>query len=168
MVPDRCHPLLSSPFMMKRGLLVISSVSFWLVAVSSLNAQELRIRGPHPRLFFTPERIANLQARIQTEPTTATAWSNLLANPKSIEELSLAYRMTGEKRFAERARDAVLRLRWSDSMLLKRDPPWHAGLGTARSCYESAWRSIPFTTRSRRRSAKRWQTTLWIAASCPP
>ena len=122
---------------MKRFFFVIIG-TFLAGAVSPLNGQELKPRGPHPRLFFTPDRIANLQARIQTEPTTAIAWSNLLAGAKSIEELSLAYRMTGEKRFAERVRDAVRRLRWEDAMLMRRDPPWHAGLGAARSCYEAA------------------------------
>ena len=122
---------------MKRFFFVIIG-TFLAGAVSPLNGQELKPRGPHPRLFFTPDRIANLQARIQTEPTTAIAWSNLLAGAKSIEELSLAYRMTGEKRFAERARDAVRRLRWEDAMLMRRDPPWHAGLEAARSCYEAA------------------------------
>ena len=112
--------------------------TFLACAVSPLNGQEIKHRGQHPRLFFTPEVIAKLKERIKTEPTTAQAWSDMLANAKTIEELSLAYRMTGEKRFAGKARGALGGLQWSDNMLLKRDPPWHAGLGTARSCYEAA------------------------------
>ena len=102
------------------------------------NAQEIKSRGEHPRLFFTPEVIAKLKERIKTEPTTAQAWSAMLANAKSIEEFSLAYRMTGEKRFADKARGALGGLQWSDNMLLKRDPPWHAGLAVGQSCFESA------------------------------
>jgi hypothetical protein len=112
--------------------------TFLACVVSSLNGQDLKPRGQHPRLFFTPEVIAKLKERIKTEPTTAQAWSDMLANAKTVEELSLAYRMTGEKRFADKARGALGGLQWSDNMLLKRDPPWHAGLGTARSCYEAA------------------------------
>ena len=41
----------------------------------------------------------------------------MLANAKSIEELSLAYRMTGEKRFADKARGALGGLHWSDSIV---------------------------------------------------
>jgi hypothetical protein len=89
-------------------------------------------------MFFTQEMIEKLKARIKTEPSTAMAWSNLLANAKSIEELSLAYRMTGEKRYAERARGALGSLRWDDAMLMRRDPPWHSGLGTGASCHQAA------------------------------
>jgi len=105
---------------------------------SELSAQEIKVRGQHPRLFFTAERIAQLQERIKTEPASAKAWSKILADPKSIEDLSLAYRMTGEKRFADKARAAIGRLQWSDAALLKRDPPWHAGLATAHSCFQCA------------------------------
>ena len=122
---------------MKRFTFVLLGL-FLACGGSRSNAQEIKGRGQHPRLFFTPEVIAKLKERIKTEPTTAKAWSNMLANAKSIEELSLAYRMTGEKRFADKARGALGGLQWSDAMLLRRDPPWHAGLGTARSCFESA------------------------------
>ena len=122
---------------MKRPFFVLLSVVL-ACAVSPLSGQEINARGQHPRLFFTAEVIEKLKERIKTEPTTAKAWSNILADAKSIEELSLAYRMTGEKRFAERARNAVGGLNWGDSLLMRRDPPWHTGLGTARNCYESA------------------------------
>jgi hypothetical protein len=122
---------------MKRPFFVLLSI-FLAGACSPLNAQEIKVRGQHPRLFFTPEAVAKLQERIKTEPTTAKAWTKILADPQSIQELSLAYRMTGEKRFADRLRGALGGLQWSDSMLMRRDPPWHAGLGTGHSCFESA------------------------------
>lgn len=103
-----------------------------------VGAQELQVRGQHPRLFFTAERVESLRERIKTEPDTAQAWAKILADPKSIEELSLAYRMTGERHYAEKARDAMGRLQWGDSMLMRRDPPWHSGLGTGHSCFQSA------------------------------
>lgn len=119
--------------------IVLTLIGIHLTCTSNpSSAQEFEVRGPHPRLFFTAERIANLRKRIQTEPTTAEAWAKIVADPKTIEELCLAYRMTGEKRFAEKAKSAAGRLRYGDNALMKRNPPWHAGLQTARSCYESA------------------------------
>jgi len=50
--------------------------------------------------------------------------------------------MTGDSRYAGLIRDALLkeihRPNWGESDLLSRDPVWHAGLGTARSCYSAA------------------------------
>lgn len=122
---------------MKHLLLVYLGVLPFLIC-SPARGGEFQARGPHPRLFFTPERIANLRERMKSEPATGTAVAKILADPKSIQELSLAYRMTGEKRFADRLKGAMGGLRWDDAMLMRRDPPWRAGLGTAHSCFESA------------------------------
>ena len=72
------------------------------------NAQEIKGRGQHPRLFFTPEVIAKLQERIKTEPTTAQAWSDMLANAKTIKELSLSYRMFAVSQYL------LFRLAWNN------------------------------------------------------
>jgi hypothetical protein len=54
--------------------------------------------------------------------------------------LGLAYQMTGEKRYAEKLREALLHYgglkRWAGDA--KRDPPWHSELNTARFCYDYA------------------------------
>ncbi|MBL7186262.1 MAG: heparinase II/III family protein [Phycisphaerae bacterium] len=51
--------------------------------------------------------------------------------------LGLAYRMTGEDRYAEKLRQALIHYgklsRWAGDA--KRDPPWHSELNTARFCY---------------------------------
>ena len=57
---------------MKRIFLFLIG-TFLGCAGSPLSAQEIKPRGQHPRLFFTPERIAKLKERIKTEPTTANA-----------------------------------------------------------------------------------------------
>ena len=50
--------------------------------------------------------------------------------------LGLAYRMTGEKKYAEKLREAMLHFgklnRWAGDA--NRDPPWHSELNTARFC----------------------------------
>lgn len=110
-------------------------------------------RGGHPYLFFTAEQIAGVKQRIQREPALADAWARVLTNasrtveqtrPNSaaLETLGLAYQMTGEKRFAEKAREVLLRecrkSSWTDPQMLRRRPPWHSALDTARSCYNVA------------------------------
>ncbi len=54
--------------------------------------------------------------------------------------LGLAYQMTGEKRYAEKIRHALIHFgglrRWAGDA--KRDPPWHSELNTARFCYAYA------------------------------
>ena len=51
--------------------------------------------------------------------------------------LGLAYRMTGEKLYAKKLRDALIHYgtlnRWAGDA--HRDPPWHSELNTARFCY---------------------------------
>ncbi len=55
---------------MKRLFLIPISI-FFVRAGSLLSAQEIKPRGLHPRLFFTPERIANLQERISVNHGTS-------------------------------------------------------------------------------------------------
>ena len=51
--------------------------------------------------------------------------------------LGLAYQMTGEKRYAQKLRDALIHYsklsRWAGDA--HHDPPWHSELNTARFCY---------------------------------
>ncbi len=64
--------------------------------------------------------------------------------------LSLAYQMTGEKRYAKKLKEALIHFgglrRWSGDA--KRDPPWNSELNTARFCfgyavgYDSIYRLI--------------------------
>ncbi len=124
------------------------------VLLASAAAQPLTPRADHPRLFFTAEKIAELHSRVAAEKSSADSWAAILATAnsvlehpesasRSLEQLALAYRMTGDRRYAERARDAlareIKRPNWGEPDLLKRDPVWHAGLGTARLCYSVAF-----------------------------
>jgi len=55
------------------------------------------------------------------------------------QTLGLVYQVTGEKRYAEKLRQALLYYsgynRWGGEGLARRDPPWHSELNTARFCY---------------------------------
>jgi hypothetical protein len=50
-------------------LILISTLLVW--ACPLLSAQEIQPRGLHPRLFFTPGQIANLQEHISTSQGTS-------------------------------------------------------------------------------------------------
>lgn len=133
---------------MKTYLLVLL-----LAVATGARAEPLTPRGGHPRLFFTAARIEALKARIGREPPTARAWAALharadealrkhRAGDASVGDLALAYRMTGDTRYAALVRAFLLRdiqkPNWGEPDLLRRNPPWHAGLGLARSLYTAA------------------------------
>jgi hypothetical protein len=122
-----------------------------------------------PRLFFTAERIKNLQERAAKDSVFKEASDRIveradrLLNEELVSKeyaeggsgqhgnygrpsrqiadmgaiLGLAYRMTGEKHYAEKLRDAMIHFgnlnRWAGDA--HHDPPWHSELNTARFCY---------------------------------
>jgi hypothetical protein len=121
--------------------------------------QALIRRGTHPYLFFTAEHVARLKERIHKEQPLADSWAGVLAAAnraiepagpggregparESMNQLCLAYRVTGEKKYAEKIREILLREcqrpMWNDPMMLRREPPWHSALGTAATCYSVA------------------------------
>ena len=132
-----------------------------LPPVSSGNALERR--SEHPYLLYTDVNIARLKERVAREPVIAEAWRRILAeadstlanqvppasgNPRarrgnrnrSNDALLLAYRMTGERKYAERVRDTLMRQMQTrgpigggvanGGELMQRDPPWNAGLNS--------------------------------------
>ncbi|HEX3356914.1 MAG TPA: heparinase II/III family protein [Tepidisphaeraceae bacterium] len=141
---------------MKTGIfsgvvVLVSSIFVYMPAVGA--ADVLKPRAEHPYLYFTPDRIAQLKDRVQKEKSVGDNWQKMLAsadqvldrpnaNVGELELLGLAYRMTGDKKFADKMRDIMLREctlpNWGEADLLARDPAWHAGLGTARIVYSMA------------------------------
>ncbi len=131
------------------AFLSLSLVSGWAANA----APELVLRGGHPRVFYTTAQIDALKERLPREKSAADAWTAIQAGAnqavektgdagRAIEPLALAYRMTGDKRYAERLRDflqrEIKRPNWGEADLLRRDPVWHAGLGLARSLHATA------------------------------
>ena len=115
-------------------------------------------RAPQPKsgnamLGFDDVTMAKFKTRVAVNKDVATAWGQIkdeadgLANQppdritsdprklgKPLDSLVLAWRMTGDKRYAERIHELLLRMcnqpNWvTDKALLQRDPPWNSDLG---------------------------------------
>ena len=111
-------------------------------------ADQLERRSGHPYLTYSDANIARLKERVRNEPGIAKAWEKMLANAnrmieqpagrsRNSELLCLAYRMTGDKRFGERVKQSLFVHKLGgrkSSMLLLRNPPWHAGLDSGEAC----------------------------------
>jgi hypothetical protein len=106
--------------------------------------------GARP-LFFVPERIAALRARIASNPVTQARWTRFLQGADALASgsragggsetaswrLGLAWRVTGDERYAKKLRESLLNsvgaAAWGGQDVLNRVPPWHSSLGTASS-----------------------------------
>ena len=131
---------------MQQNMKYILSLLFWFF-FTNLSAQK-----QHPYLFFTNERIEILKKRIRTEKDIQAAWNEIAGeadralnekNPiEKIDYLSLVYIVTGNRKYAEKAKEILQNIckreTWDGGALLQRNPPWHAGLGTAHTNFATA------------------------------
>ena len=105
----------------------------------------------HPSLLYTLGRIESVKQRMQDEPKLAKAWEDIRQvaekelQGKSLNKadyLSLAYLMTGDKRYAGKLKEILLQTvkaeTWGSSEMLARKPVWRADLGVAHKAYLSA------------------------------
>ncbi len=155
------------PLSLKKHMVFTVWLLLWVVAICTHaqtmqgGGESLQLRGAHPYLFFTAEDVARLKERIEKEKSATEAWSKILESATraveqgetgggpgrggrggGMEQLCLAYRMTGEKKFAEKIKQMLQaqmqRKDFSEPYLLERDPPWHSGLQTGEACYNFA------------------------------
>ncbi|MCD6393199.1 MAG: hypothetical protein J7M40_06800, partial [Planctomycetes bacterium] len=146
-----------------------AAILFSLAAATGAAANEDMSPAPHPRLFYTAEKIAGLWERAKTDDAVRQAWQRQLARAGGLLDdklvakeyaeggsgqhgnygrpsgqivqmagtLGLAWRMTGDKRYAEKLKDALIHFgtfdRWAGDA--HHDPPWHSELNTARFCF---------------------------------
>ena len=104
----------------------------------------------HRYLLHTDANIARLKEQVKNDPEVKQAWEHQLQKAEELlkrdrnavadlQELGLAYRMTGDTRFAERIKQTLLQAigqeTWEGKDLLKRTPPWKGGLGVAHSSF---------------------------------
>ncbi|TRX11280.1 DUF4962 domain-containing protein [Flavobacterium gawalongense] len=128
---------------MKKHLLLIIICAFSITA----SAQGRKY------LLHTDANISRLKEQIKNDPEVKKVWENQLqkaedmlkrerSSAPDLQELGLAYRMTGDSRFAERMKQVLLnsisQQTWEGQDLLQRSPPWKGGLGTAHTSYYMA------------------------------
>jgi oligo-alginate lyase len=122
----------------------MKSRTFILVACLLVIMEAASAQKAHPSLFYTPQRVSRLKERIKTDTLLCGNWNALkqrcddwLEKGKggNMEELALAYTMTGDSRYAERAKallfDLVNKPFWDG--MDDRSPRWNSGLGTGHS-----------------------------------
>lgn len=116
----------------------------WMTAALSLSAQTPR----HPYLLYTPQRIEQAKQLMKDEPARKAGWEAIkqradkaLEGGNRLDEseyLSLAYLMTGDKRYANKQKaillDVIKDRAWSSSEMLARKPVWRADLNVSHRC----------------------------------
>lgn len=88
--------------------------------------------APHPRLLFTDARVA----RLKTDEGRAQVIK--LAQNNKLPALCLAYRVTGDKLYAEKVRDKLLQLCRIPESRNAQTYHWDGGLGGAHHCFDVA------------------------------
>jgi oligo-alginate lyase len=126
---------------LKITCLLILSIILLHGLPQSVNAQSTKA---HPYLFYTPQKTNRLKERIKTDTVLANNWNALKtrcdqwlgkAKGGDMEQLALAYTMTGDTRYAERAKALLTDLTNKEAWdgMDDRTPRWNAGLGTSHS-----------------------------------
>lgn len=117
-----------------------------LLVIASQHASAQR---EHPYLFYTMQRINRLKERIGVDTFLASGWNQLkkrcddwLTRPKggSMDVFAFAYCMTGDRRYADRAKDLlkdnVNRPYWDG--MDDRTPRWNSALSTGHNNWISS------------------------------
>lgn len=123
---------------------ILLLIAVCVLSINAVSAQK------HRYLLHTDANISRLKAQIKTDPEVKLAWEHQLQKAEDLlkrersgapdlQELGLAYRMTGDARFAERIKQTLLQVTsqetWEGQDLLQRTPPWKGGLGTAHTSF---------------------------------
>jgi hypothetical protein len=113
------------------------------------------LRSGHPYLSFSDRHVAQFKSRVAEDADAKAAWTHAHAQADealtrkpandrelnaALMDLSLAYRMTGERRYADRAKGLLdvyaARPNWvTDKPLLARAPVWNSDLGMGTSAF---------------------------------
>lgn len=101
-------------------------------------------------LLLTDEHISRFENRIENDAVAKDIWDEHYSDAEDLLKrdrlrandcvlLGFVYRVTGEEKFASKVKEILLnyaaRETWEGQTLLKRNPPWIAGLGTSHTSY---------------------------------
>ncbi len=127
-------------------------LSYISIIVLTIILNQANAAGKHRYLFFTDDRIEFLKTQVKQDTAINNAWLFVLKKADAsamqsgssgpMDELSLAYRITGNTKYAFKIRTMLLALcsktSWESAEMLNRQPAWHSGLGSASQCYNAA------------------------------
>lgn len=132
-----------------RGNILTGLVTGMLVLTSlSMTAQKIQ----HPSLLFTPERVESAKARMKNDAYLQKSWERIkgIADEQvkgkpdimKLEYPTLAYQMTGDKKYAEAIKNTLLKTSeiksWSDKEMMSRTPAWRSELQMAHRSFQLA------------------------------
>lgn len=113
----------------------------------SLYAQQVK----HPALLFTKARVEAAKSRMESDTCMDRCWEDIRKvadgalkgnNFRRADYLSLAYLMTGDRRYADRLKSILQSLTdaktWGSEEMLSRKPVWRSDLGLSHKCLMSA------------------------------
>lgn len=94
---------------------ILLLIAVCVLSINAVSAQK------HRYLLHTDANISRLKAQIKTDPEVKLAWEHQLQKAEDLlkrersgapdlQELGLAYRMTGDARFAERIKQTLLQV----------------------------------------------------------
>jgi hypothetical protein len=123
----------------KKSVVVLAGI---LSCLFSFSQDKITKVKAHPYLFYTSSKVSELKEKVREDSSFARSWKLILEKATAatnagkggnIEELSLAYRMTGDKKYALQAKfllqESLKRTAWDG--LDDRTPRWNSALGTA-------------------------------------
>ncbi|MEO7769210.1 MAG: DUF4962 domain-containing protein, partial [Ferruginibacter sp.] len=124
--------------------IALLALAFFVTGIHQLVAQQA-----HPYLFYTARQVQHLKERLPKDTLMSRVWNEMKSKADqaviagkggNMEALCLAYRMTGDNKYAQLVKTALLQLvskPYWDGMD-DRTPRWNSGLASARGCYTSA------------------------------
>lgn len=120
---------------------------FLFISFSGISSQKIN----HPTLLFTANKIQLAKQRIKEDPNMARAWKEVQQKADEFlskndlmktDYLSLANLMTGEQKYAEKAKEVLLHAvktdTWADAEMMSCEPTWNSELQIAHKSFVCA------------------------------
>lgn len=130
-----------------RKALIIAVSALLALSGEAFAAQKIK----HPSLLFTPDRIEKSVRAAKNDSTYSAAWQKIKAEAdlqlekgdiRKLEYPALAYLVTGDRRYAEKIREVLLKTAkiksWGDHEMLARRPAWRSELQMAHKAFQLA------------------------------
>ncbi len=118
-----------------------------LISLSAAAASGIK----HPSLLFTPDRVEKAVKSCKSDTAREAAWQKIKAEAdiqlkkgdvRKLEYPALAYQITGDRKYAEKIREVLLKTAktesWGDREMLARNPAWRSELQMAHRAFQLA------------------------------